>query len=228
MGELGKAVGRFLDSKIIPQQGTQAVPVFHEESDFMLLGKLVKEDSHVLDLGCGSGDLLDFLIQKKNVTGFGIEKNITGILDCLEKDVQVIQRDLDDKGISDLKDGSFDYAIINRTIQEIRDPVALLNELLRVAKKAIVTFPNFGHWTTRGSLMLHGRMPKSKELPYEWYDTPNIRLLTVKDFYTLCKKEGFKIENINFQSDHTLSKVLSAFGLKNFGAEHVIATISKV
>ena len=76
--------------------------------------------------------------------------------------------------------------------------------------------------------MLHGRMPKSKELPYEWYDTPNIRLLTVKDFYTLCKKEGFKIENINFQSDHTLSKVLSAFGLKNFGAEHVIATISKV
>ena len=142
--------------------------------------------------------------------------------------MQVIQRDLDDKGISDLKDGSFDYAIINRTIQEIRDPVALLNELLRVAKKAIVTFPNFGHWTTRGSLMLHGRMPKSKELPYEWYDTPNIRLLTVKDFYTLCKKEGFRIENINFQSDHTLSKILTAFGLKNFGSEHVIATISKI
>ena len=227
VGELGKAVGRFLDSKIIPQQGTQAVPVFHEESDFKLLGKLVKESSHVLDLGCGSGDLLDFLIQKKKVTGFGIEKNITGILDCLEKDVQVIQRDLDDRGISDLRDGSFDYAIINRTIQEIRDPVALLNELLRVAKKAIVTFPNFGHWTTRGSLMLHGRMPKSKELPYEWYDTPNIRVLTLKDFYTLCDKEGLKIENINFQSDHKLSKFLTAIGLKNFGAEHVIATVSK-
>ena len=227
VGELGKAVGRFLDSKIIPQQGTQAVPVFHEESDFKLLGKLVKEGSHVLDLGCGSGDLLDYLAHKKQATGFGIEKNITGILDCLEKDVQVIQRDLDDRGISDLKDESFDYAIINRTIQEIRDPVALLNELLRVAKKAIVTFPNFGHWTTRGSLMLHGRMPKSKELPYEWYDTPNIRLLTVKDFYTLCKKEGFRIENISFQSEHTLSKFLTAIGIPNFGAEHVIATISK-
>ena len=106
--------------------------------------------------------------------------------------------------------------------------MALLNELLRVAKKAIVTFPNFGHWTTRGSLMLHGRMPKSKELPYEWYDTPNIRLLTVKDFHTLCKKEGFHIENISFQSEHTLSKVLTAFGFANFGAEHVIATISKI
>ena len=105
--------------------------------------------------------------------------------------------------------------------------MALLNELLRVAKKAIVTFPNFGHWTTRGSLMLHGRMPKSKELPYEWYDTPNIRLLTVKDFYTLCKKEGFRIENISFQSEHTLSKFLTAIGIPNFGAEHVIATISK-
>ncbi|SMG16410.1 homoserine O-acetyltransferase [Fibrobacter sp. UWB13] len=227
VGELGKAVGRFLDSKIIPQNGTQAVPVFHDQSDFQRISKLVKEGSHVLDLGCGSGDLLDYLIRKKNVTGFGIEKNIKGILDCLEKDVQVIQRDLDESGLTDIKDGSFDYAIINRTIQEIRDPVALLNELLRVAKQVIVTFPNFGHWSARGSLMLHGRMPISKELPYEWYDTPNIRVLTLKDFYTLCNKEGFKIENLHFQNEHKISKFLTAIGLPNFGAEHVIATISK-
>ncbi|MBR2075166.1 MAG: homoserine O-acetyltransferase, partial [Fibrobacter sp.] len=153
VGELGKAVGRFLDSKIIPQQGTQAVPVFHEESDFQLLGKLVKEGSHVLDLGCGSGDLLDYLIQKKNVTGFGIEKNITGILDCLEKDVQVIQRDLDDKGISDLKDGSFDYAIINRTIQEIRDPVKIIPQQ---GTQAVPVFHEESDFQLLGKLVKEG------------------------------------------------------------------------
>ncbi|MCQ2055724.1 MAG: homoserine O-acetyltransferase [Fibrobacter sp.] len=227
VGELGKAVGRFLDSKIIPEAGTQAMPVFHDQDDFKLLGNLVKEGSHVLDLGCGGGELLSHLHKTKNVTGLGIEKNIKGILDCIENDVSVIQRDLDERGISDFKNGSFDYAIINRTIQEIRDPVALLNELLRVAKRAIVTFPNFGHWTTRGSLMLHGRMPKSKELPYEWYDTPNIRVLTLKDFYTLCNKEGLKIESIHYQNDHKVSKLLTALGFKTFGAEHVIAVVSK-
>lgn len=227
VGELGKAVGRFLDSKIIPESGTQAHPVFHDQDDFKLLGNLVKEGSHVLDLGCGGGELLSHLHKTKNVTGLGIEKNIKGILDCIENDVSVIQRDLDERGISDFKNGSFDYAIINRTIQEIRDPVALLNELLRVAKRAIVTFPNFGHWTTRGSLMLHGRMPKSKELPYEWYDTPNIRVLTLKDFYTLCNKEGLKIESIHYQNDHKVSKLLTALGFKTFGAEHVIAVVSK-
>ncbi len=228
VGELGKAVGRFLDSKIIPQNGTQALPVFHDQDDFKLIGKLVEANSHVLDLGCGDGELIAHLHRTKKVTGFGIEKNIQGILGCLEKDVPVIQRDLDDRGISDIKDGSFDYAIINRTIQEIRDPVALLNELLRVAKRAIVTFPNFGHWTTRGSLMLHGRMPKSKELPYEWYDTPNIRVLTLKDFYTLCRKEGLKIESIHYQNDHKVSKLLTALGFTTFGVEHVIAVVSKV
>jgi len=227
VGELGKAVGRFLDSKIIPQQGTQAVPVFHEQSDFDLIGSLVADGSHVLDLGCGGGELMEYLKSKKGVTGFGIEKNVQGILDCLENDVPVVQRDLDERGLSDLKDGSFDYAIINRTIQEIRDPVALLSQLTRIAKRVIVTFPNFGHWSARGSLMVHGRMPVSKELPYEWYDTPNIRVLTLKDFHTLCDKEGFKIETLNYQNDHRMSKLLTAFGLKNFGAEHVIATISK-
>ena len=181
----------------------------------------------MLDLGCGNGELLDFLNKKKHVEVLGIERNFKSIMDCLENDVPVIQRDLDESGISDFKDNSFDYAIINRTIQEIRDPVALLNELLRVAKRAIVTFPNFGHWTTRGSLMLRGRMPKSKELPYEWYDTPNIRVLTLKDFYTLCEKEGLKVETIHYQNEHKFSKFLTAIGLTTFGAEHVIAMVSK-
>ncbi|MCF0221813.1 MAG: homoserine O-acetyltransferase, partial [Fibrobacter sp.] len=227
VGELGKAVGRFLDSKIVAQAGTQTIPVFHDQQDFELLGSLVEQGSRVLDLGCGGGELIDYLRRTKNVTGMGIEKNLKDILKCLENDVPVVQRDLDERGISDIKDGSYDYAIINRTIQEIRDPVALLNEILRVAKRVIVTFPNFGHWSARGSLMLHGRMPKSKELPYEWYNTPNIRLLTVKDFYTLCEKEGLEIEKMEFQNEQFLSKFLTAIGQKNFGAEHVIAVVSK-
>ena len=203
------------------------MPVFHDTEDFDYIGSLVKENSKVLDLGCGNGELLDYLNKKKHVEVLGIERNFKSIMDCLENDIPVIQRDLDESGVRDFKDGSFDYAIINRTIQEIRDPVALLNELLRVAKRAIVTFPNFGHWTTRGSLMLRGRMPKSKELPYEWYDTPNIRVLTLKDFYTLCEKEGLKVETIHYQNEHKFSKFLTAIGLTTFGAEHVIAMVSK-
>lgn len=225
--DLGKAVGRFLDSKFGALTGKQTIPVFHDQQDFELLGSMVKKDSKVLDVGCGGGDLIAYLHRTKNVGGMGIEKSLKDIMDCLEHDVPVVQRDLDERGLSDIKDESYDYAIFNRTIQEIRDPVALLNEILRVAKRAIVTFPNFGHWSARGSLMLHGRMPKSKELPYEWYNTPNIRLLTVKDFYTLCKKEGLKIEKIAFQNHQTLSKILTHLGLKNFGAEHVIAMVSK-
>lgn len=225
--DMGKAVGRFLDSKFDALTGKQTIPVFHDEKDFDLLGSLVTDGAKILDLGCGNGDLIDYLRRTKNASGLGIEKRMKDIMDCLENDVPVVQRNLDERGISDIKDNSYDYAIINRTIQEIRDPVALLNEILRVAKRAIVTFPNFGHWSARGSLMLHGRMPKSKELPYEWYNTPNIRLLTVKDFYTLCEKEGLKIEKMAFQNEQLLSKFLTAIGQKNFGAEHVIAVVSK-
>ena len=225
--DLGKAVGRFLDSKFGALTGKQTIPVFHDQQDFELLGSMVTDGAKVLDLGCGSGSLISYLRQTRNVSGLGIEKRMKDIMDCLENDVPVVQRDLDERGISDIKDGSYDFAIINRTIQEIRDPVALLNEILRVAKRVIVTFPNFGHWSARGSLMLHGRMPKSKELPYEWYNTPNIRLLTVKDFYTLCEKEGLKIEKMAFQNEQLMSKILTGIGLKNFGAEHVIAMVSK-
>lgn len=145
--DLGKAVGRFLDSKYGALTGKQTIPVFHDQKDFELLGSMVKENSRVLDLGCGSGDLIDYLRRTKNVIGLGIEKRMKDIMDCLENDVPVVQRDLDERGISDIESDSYDYAIINRTIQEIRDPVALLSEILRVAKRVIVTFPNFGHWS---------------------------------------------------------------------------------
>lgn len=228
VGDLGRAVGRFLDGKIIPiEKQKNVMPAFHGTHAFSFISNLVKENSRVLDLGCGCGELVDYLWKLKKAKGVGIEKNFACILDCLENDVLVIQRDLDERGLSDFKDNSFDYAIFNRTLQETKNPVSLLREILRVAKRAVITFPNFGNWAVRSALMFKGRMPKSKELPYEWYNTPNIHLFTYRDFLRLCGKENLKIEAVRFINSHSLSKVLSAFNLSNLGAEQVIAMVGK-
>lgn len=228
VGDLGRAVGRFLDGKIIPiEKQKNVMPAFHGTHAFSFISNLVKENSRVLDLGCGCGELVDYLWKLKKAKGVGIEKNFACILDCLENDVPVIQRDLDERGLSDFKDNSFDYAIFNRTLQETKNPVSLLREILRVAKRAVITFPNFGNWAVRSALMFKGRMPKSKELPYEWYNTPNIHLFTYRDFLRLCGKENLKIEAVRFINSHSLSKVLSAFNLSNLGAEQVIAMVGK-
>lgn len=228
VGVLGRAVGRFLDGKIIPiEKQKNVMPAFHGTHAFSFISNLVKENSRVLDLGCGCGELVDYLWKLKKAKGVGIEKNFACILDCLENDVPVIQRDLDERGLSDFKDNSFDYAIFNRTLQETKNPVSLLREILRVAKRAVITFPNFGNWAVRSALMFKGRMPKSKELPYEWYNTPNIHLFTYRDFLRLCEKENLKIEAVRFINSHSLSKVLSAFNLSNLGAEQVIAMVGK-
>lgn len=228
VGDLGRAVGRFLDGKIIPiEKQKNVMPAFHGTHAFSFISNLVKENSRVLDLGCGCGELVDYLWKLKKAKGVGIEKNFACILDCLENDVPVIQRDLDERGLSDFKDNSFDYAIFNRTLQETKNPVSLLREILRVAKRAVITFPNFGNWAVRSALMFKGRMPKSKELPYEWYNTPNIHLFTYRDFLRLCEKENLKIEAVRFINSHSLSKVLSAFNLSNLGAEQVIAMVGK-
>lgn len=228
VGDLGRAVGRFLDGKIIPiEKQKNVMPAFHGTHAFSFISNLVKENSRVLDLGCGCGELVDYLWKLKKAKGVGIEKNFACILDCLENDVPVIQRDLDERGLSDFKDNSFDYAIFNRILQETKNPVSLLREILRVAKRAVITFPNFGNWAVRSALMFKGRMPKSKELPYEWYNTPNIHLFTYRDFLRLCEKENLKIEAVRFINSHSLSKVLSAFNLSNLGAEQVIAMVGK-
>lgn len=228
VGDLGRAVGRFLDGKIIPiEKQKNVMPAFHGTHAFSFISNLVKENSRVLDLGCGCGELVDYLWKLKKAKGVGIEKNFACILDCLENDEPVIQRDLDERGLSDFKDNSFDYAIFNRTLQETKNPVSLLREILRVAKRAVITFPNFGNWAVRSALMFKGRMPKSKELPYEWYNTPNIHLFTYRDFLRLCEKENLKIEAVRFINSHSLSKVLSAFNLSNLGAEQVIAMVGK-
>ena len=152
----------------------------------------VKQGDRVLDLGCGNGDLLRALIQQKNVSGYGIEINFDSILSCIEKGIPVFQGNLDD-GLSGIQDQSYDVVILSLTLQQVQKPFFLLTEMIRVGKKAIVMFPNFGYWKIRMQLLLTGQSPVTQSLPYRWHDTPNIRVITIHDFKELCQSEKIKI-----------------------------------
>jgi methionine biosynthesis protein MetW len=160
--------------------------------DYELILKLVQPKSKVLDLGCGSGNLLENLIKDRQVQGLGVDKSGEQLNEALAKGLSVIQMDLD-KGLETFSTHSFDYAILNMTLQAVYHPQLVLNEMVRIGKYAIVGFPNFGNWRLRWALAIAGRMPKSKTLPFEWYNTPNIRLMSVKDFREFCKKNKIKI-----------------------------------
>jgi methionine biosynthesis protein MetW len=146
----------------------------------------------VLDLGCGNGLLLNHLRAKKNVTGYGLEINPRKITDCLARGISVIEQDIN-AGLANFQNGQFDTVIMSQTVQAVQEPVKLLAEMLRVGKTGIVSFPNFGHWQIRLHLAAFGTMPKSDRLPYEWYDTPNIHLCTVRDFELLCARQNYTI-----------------------------------
>ncbi len=161
-------------------------------TDQALIAEWIEPGSRVLDLGCGDGTLMAFLQKNRNVTGYGVEIDETNIIQCLERGINVIQSDLD-AGLSDFDEDSFDYVIMTQTLQAIRYPARLLNEMLRIGREGIVTFPNMGHWKCRLQIALQGMMPKSRTLPYEWYDTPNIHLCTLKDFERLCRKANIEI-----------------------------------
>lgn len=153
---------------------------------------LVEKNSKVLDLGCGDGVLLKQLIDKKNVKGSGIEINQNSVINCIHNGLSVIQGDIDE-GLADFSDGELDYVILNQTLQSAQKPDYVINEMLRVGKKAIVGFPNFAYWRIRFYLLFNGKMPKSEMLPFEWYNTPNIHLLTVRDFFDYCERRNIKI-----------------------------------
>jgi methionine biosynthesis protein MetW len=162
--------------------------------DYKLIEELVPEGATVLDLGCGDGELLAELIAEKHVRGSGVEISPEAVEACVAKGLSVFQGDLDE-GLADYGDGSFDVVILSFSLQQLRRPQLVVREMVRVGKLAIVSFPNFAHWAARGALVARGRMPVSRELPYQWYDTPNIHLCTVKDFRDLCHLEGLCIES---------------------------------
>jgi len=147
----------------------------------------------VLDLGCGDGMLLEKLQNTKQVTPYGVEISEEGVSQCVEKGFYCYQGDIDE-GLADYKENSFDYVILNQTLQITKRPAYVLQEMMRISKNAIVSFPNFGHLRTRLQLLIKGMMPKNVLLPYEWYETPNIHLLTIRDFQEFCKSNQFPVK----------------------------------
>ncbi|MCC7549738.1 MAG: methionine biosynthesis protein MetW [Burkholderiales bacterium] len=160
--------------------------------DFAAIARWIRSGAHVLDLGCGDGTLLRTLRETRAANGYGIEIDDAKIVASVRNRVNVIQSNLE-SGLSGFESHSFDYVILSQTLQAVRHTEDLLREMLRVGREGIVSFPNFGYWRLRTQILLGGRMPVSKNLPYEWYNTPNVHLFTIADFESFCVAHGIRI-----------------------------------
>ena len=161
-------------------------------SDLAVIMGLIAPESRVLDLGCGDGELLAKLRVQKQVTGYGIETDPEAITKCIERGINVIEHDID-LGLARFPDDSFDLVVMTDTLQALLNPASVLDEMLRIGRECLVTFPNFGHWRCRWALLTRGRMPVARHLPHSWHSTPNIHLCTVQDFDQLCEKSGIPV-----------------------------------
>ena len=195
--------------------------------DLQNIADLVEENSHILEIGCGDGDLLAYLFSEKKIDGRGIELSHSGVSKCVKNGLSVIQGDVD----IDLKyypNDCFDYTISSQVIQATHNPKDVIMQMLRIGKKAIISIPNFGYWYNRYYLLIKGRMPVSKTLCYQWYDTPNIHFSTLKDFETLCLDLGYKIEKkILLNPAGKVSKSLFTLAFPNLFSEKCVYVIGK-
>lgn len=177
-------------------------------SDYAIISEWIEPGSRVLDLGCGDGELLAWLAENKSVEARGIEIDARKVQRAIARGVSVYHGDID-QGLTDYPDGSFDYVILSQTLQETRRPLHVLREMLRVGRRAIVAFPNYGHWSVRLSLLLRGRAPVTRCFPYQWYESPNIHFLTIKDFQALAREQGWKVEREIFLSGRYSGRLLA-------------------
>ncbi len=193
--------------------------------NYSLICDRIEKNSKVLDLGCGNGYLLKLLKDTKNIKGNGIEISQDKVIECLEKGLSVIQGNIDE-GLKQFVDKSYDYVILNQTLQSTYNPDYVLEEMIRVGKKCIVSFPNFAYWRVRFYYFLKGNMPKSRVLPFEWYNTPNIHLLTIKDFFEFTKKRNINILEGIYTTRANVRKGIRYSRFSNFFAEEAIFFIS--
>ncbi len=191
-----------------------------DRADFAAIAHWVKPAARVLDLGCGDGALFKYLHRERDITGYGVEIDDNNVLACVKNGINVVQRNLE-RGLREFEDQSFDYVILSQTLQAMRNGERIIREMLRVGREGILTFPNFGYWRNR-TQVLRGRMPLSDNLPYQWFDTPNIHLCTLDDFERFCSERSIKIlERKVLTSGHAVSvmpNLLGALAIYHFGA----------
>ena len=195
--------------------------------EFKIISDLIVSNSHVLDVGCGDGILMEFLIKEKSVNIRGIEISKDKVQNCISKGLTIIEGNAEED-LKQFPDKSFDYVILSQTLQALLNPEKVINELLRIGKQAIVTIPNFGYWKIRLHLLFKGTMPITRTLPDEWYNTPNIHLCTIRDFVSFSKAKNFKLsKSIALKSNKPTFIKSSNLNIKNLSSNLGIFLIEK-
>ncbi|MDB4192902.1 methionine biosynthesis protein MetW [Candidatus Pelagibacter sp.] len=189
------------------------------KQEFKIISDLIEKNTRVLDVGCGDGILMEYLKYNKEIDIRGIEISKDNVQKCLSKGLTVIEGDAE-KDLLQFPDSSFDFVILSQTLQAFLNPEVVIKELLRVGKKAIVTIPNFGFWKVRLHLLIKGTMPITKNLPDEWYNTPNLHMCTIKDFYNFCKNRKIKLDKSSALHNEKISSINKLnLNIKNLSAE---------
>ncbi|MEE2761561.1 MAG: methionine biosynthesis protein MetW [Pseudomonadota bacterium] len=202
-------------------------PHYNLREDLRIVAGMIEPDSRLLDVGCGDGALLDYLIHEKDIDGRGIELSMQGVNACVSQGLSVIQGDAD-TDLDDYPDSAFDYVVLSQTLQATRAPREVLGNMLRIGHRAIVSFPNFGHWRVRVSLMFEGRMPVTNALPHQWFDSPNIHSCTIKDFLQLCGEMGIEIErSIALNHRGARRRIRSNVALANLAGEQAVFLLTR-
>jgi len=189
------------------------------KKEFQIIAQLIENNTRVLDVGCGDGILMKYLKQEKNIDTRGLEISKNNVQVCIGKGLTVIEGNAE-KDLQQFPNSSFDYVILSQTLQAFYNPEKVINDLLRVANKAIVTIPNFGYWKVRSHLLFKGTMPITKNLPDEWYNTPNLHMCTIKDFFNFCSKKNIKLyKSIALHDQKTSNINKMNLNLKNLSSE---------
>jgi len=197
------------------------------KQEFKIISNLINKNTRVLDVGCGDGTLMEYLKNSRKIDIRGIEISKNNVQKCLSKGLTVIEGDAE-KDLLQFPDGSFDFVILSQTLQAFLTPEIVIKELLRVGKKAVVTIPNFGFWKVRLHLLLRGTMPITKNLPDEWYNTPNLHMCTLKDFYNFCENRNIKLDQSIALKNEKISTVNKLnLNIKNLSAELGIFLIER-